>query len=89
LAHVKLKSTKHYSFLDGPLLFDLTGLRDEEEQRIPIVQMFGTISGKRYMEVMGSYTQTFVEYLFGQKGKLDLDIYINPPDDFSDVEVVL
>jgi pimeloyl-ACP methyl ester carboxylesterase len=89
LAHVGLKSTKHYAFLDGPLLFDLTGLRDEEELRNPIVQAFGTISGKRYMEVMGLYTQTFVEYLFSRKGIVDLDIYVNPTDDFSDVEVVL
>jgi hypothetical protein len=41
------------------------------------------------MEVMGLYTQTFVEYLFSRKGIVDLDIYVNPTDDFSDVEVVL
>jgi pimeloyl-ACP methyl ester carboxylesterase len=89
LAHVRLKSTKHYAFLNRPLLFNLTGLRDEEELRNPIVQAFGTISRKRYMEVMGLYTQTFVEYLFSQKGIVDLDIYVNPTDNFSDVEVVL
>jgi pimeloyl-ACP methyl ester carboxylesterase len=48
-AHVRLKSMEHYAFLDAPLLFDLTGLRDEEGLQIPIVKFFGTISGKRYL----------------------------------------
>jgi hypothetical protein len=62
--YVGLKSTKHYAFLDRLLLFDLTGLSDEEELQILIVQTFRTISRKRYIEVMGLYMQTFVEYLF-------------------------
>ena len=89
LAHVRLKATEHYAFLDAPLLFDLTGLRDAEELQIPIIKRFGTISGKRYLEVMGLYTHTFVEYLFGRKEILDLDIYTNPPENFNDVELVL
>lgn len=87
-AHVKLKSAKHYAFLDKPLLFDISGLNDDEKVRDPIVKSFGTISGKRYLEVMGLYTHTFVEYLFGRKGELSIDIYSNPPDDFSEVERV-
>ncbi len=73
-AHVKLKATKHYAFLDGPLLFDIAGLRDDENPQNSIAEFFGTISGKRYMEVMGSYTQTLVEFLMGRKGDLGVDI---------------
>lgn len=63
---LSLKSSRHYTFTDLPLLVDLLGLR--ANLSAPLEELVGSIDGKRALQIISDYTSGFFDFVLkGEK----------------------